>query len=107
MESPCFWVYILENAAGKFYIGSTDDPDRRLIEHNDPERGAKTFTHKNGPWQLVWKEPHPSRSSALIRERQIKALKSSAWIRAQLLNGRVPTHRFRVLLTEHWRPMRS
>ncbi len=24
-----YWTYIVENAAGKFYIGSTDDLDRR------------------------------------------------------------------------------
>ena len=83
---------MLENPFGRFYIGHTDDPDRRGIEHNDT-CGAKTFTHKNGPWVLVWKEPHATRSAAMARERQIKRMKSAAWIRAHLLNGRVPTPR--------------
>jgi putative endonuclease len=76
--TPSCWVYILENAAGKFYVGSSEDPERRLTEHNDPQRGQTTYTHKNGPWQLVWKECHPCRLAAVIRERQIKAMKSAA-----------------------------
>jgi len=87
-----FWVYILENPAGRFYIGSSDDPERRLEEHNSDE-GAVTFTHKNGPWRLVWRESHPTRSAAVTRERQIKKMKSAKWIREHLLNGRVPSCR--------------
>lgn len=30
-----YWVYIVENAAGRFYIGHTDDLARRLKEPND------------------------------------------------------------------------
>jgi putative endonuclease len=53
-----FWVYILQNPAGRVYIGQTDDVDRRLREHNDPQLGLGKYTHKNGPWSLVWKEGH-------------------------------------------------
>jgi predicted GIY-YIG superfamily endonuclease len=81
-----FWVYILENAAGRFYIGSSDDVDRRLGEHNSDE-GHRTFTHKNGPWRLVWREAHPGRSDAIKRERKIKSMKSAKWIRENLLCG--------------------
>jgi putative endonuclease len=86
-------VYILENATGRFYVGSSDDPERRESEHNDAGRGRRTFTHKHGPWKLVWREPHPSRAAAIARERQIKNMKSARWIRECLLNGRVPTRR--------------
>ncbi len=87
-----FWVYVLENAAGRFYVGYTDDPQRRLREHNS-SRGHVTFTHKSGPWKLVWHEEHSSRGEAVRRERQIKGAKSARWIRENLLNGRVPTSR--------------
>jgi putative endonuclease len=87
-----FWVYILRNPAGKFYVGSSDNPDRRLVEHNS-DLGNKTFTHKNGPWELVWREPHPTRGDAVTRERRIKSMKSAKWIREHLLNSRVPTGR--------------
>ncbi len=81
-----FWVYILENADGKLYIGQTDDLERRLGEHNSPEAGSGKFTHKNGPWKLAWQEMHPSRASAMARERFIKSKKSAKWIRTNLLN---------------------
>ena len=88
-----FWVYILQNPAGKFYVGHTDDLSIRLQNHNRTDKVSGKFTRKNGPWELVWSEEHQSRSCAMIRERQIKAKKSARWIRENLLNGRVPTRR--------------
>ena len=88
-----FWVYILQNPQGKFYVGQTHDLTARLDSHNDTSSIAGQFTRKNGPWVLVWKEQHPSRAAAMARERDIKAKKSSRWIRENLLNGGVPTGR--------------
>jgi putative endonuclease len=88
-----FTVYVLENAGGKFYIGHTDNMEVRLANHNRTDRIDGKFTRKNGPWRLVWSEPHDSRSSAVVRERQIKKMKSAKWIRETLLNGGVPTCR--------------
>jgi putative endonuclease len=87
-----FWVYVLQNPGGRFYIGHTDDLTRRVEDHNS-SLGHMTFTHKNGPWTLVWSESHPTRSAAVVREKQIKSMKSAKWIRENLLNGRVPTRR--------------
>src|SRR5438034_15050 len=78
-QSVQFWVYILQNPAGRFYIGSSANLDRRVADHNS-DRGAKTFTHKNGPWTLVWEELHPTRAAAIARERQIKKMKSAKWM---------------------------
>ena len=80
-----FWVYVLENEQGRFYVGHTDDLDRRLAEHNDPLRSKSKYTAKHGPWRLVWSEVHPTRSEAMTRERFIKSRKSAAWIRQRLL----------------------
>ena len=82
-----FYVYILENPKGRFYIGHTDDPERRLREHNDPadHEHLGKFTHRNGPWVLVWTESHPNRSAAMEREREVKSWKSSTMIRRKLL----------------------
>jgi putative endonuclease len=82
------WVYILQNPSGKFYIGQTEDLSARLENHNRTDAFEGKFTRKNGPWRLVWQEEHPNRSSAVMRERQIKKMKSSKWIRDHLLNGR-------------------
>ena len=81
-----FWVYVLENPQGRFYVGHTDDLERRLAEHNDPARAKRKYTAKGLPWGLVWSEQHATRSAAMQRERQIKAMKSSRWIRENLLN---------------------
>lgn len=86
-----FWVYILQNPAGRFYIGQTDDVPTRLENHNRTDKTDGKFTRKNGPWMLAWSELHPTRSSAMQRERQIKRMKSARWIRETLLNGGVPT----------------
>ena len=84
------WAYILQNPAGRFYVGHTDDLEARLLRHNCTDN-ASTYTRKNGPWVLVWSEAHETRATAMAREKQIKAMKSAAWIRRELLNGRVPT----------------
>ena len=70
-----------------------DDLSIRLQNHNRTDKVSGKFTRKNGPWELVWSEEYPSRSSAMTREGQIKAKKSARWIRENLLNGRVPTCR--------------
>ena len=83
-----FFVYIIENPQGKFYIGHTDNLPRRIHEHNTPQPGLGKFTHKNGPWMLVWSEPHPTRAVAMRRESSIKAWKSAQRIRSELLSQR-------------------
>ncbi len=80
-----FWVYVLENVVGKFYVGQTANLDVRVEDHNRTDCFDGHYTRKNGPWTLVWSEAHESRSSAVRRERQIKSMKSAKWIRAQLL----------------------
>ena len=80
-------VYVLQNPAGGFYVGQTDDLERRLIQHNDSTAKKSKYTIKNGPWELVWWEDHADRSSAMRRERQIKSMKSARWIREKLLSG--------------------
>ncbi len=93
MTASMFWVYIIENPAGKLYVGQTDNLEVRLANHNRADKIAGKFTRKNGPWTLLWSEPHSSRAAAMARERQIKAMKSARWIREHLLQGRVPIGR--------------
>src|ERR1051325_1032570 len=84
-----FWVYILQNPNGKFYVGQTEDLDARVVFHNQTDNHDGHFTRKNGPWKLVWSELHDSRQSAMNRERQIKRMKSAKWIRENLLDSAV------------------
>jgi len=82
-----FWVYILKNPCGKFYVGQTEDISARLEFHNRTDTFDGHFARKNGPWELVWSEPHASRQSAMKREREIKRMKSAKWIREHLLQA--------------------
>jgi putative endonuclease len=81
-----FWVYILQNPEGRFYVGHTDNLGNRVVSHNRIDKISGKFTRKNGPWVLVWSEQHPERSSAMRREREIKDWKSAHMIRERLLN---------------------
>jgi len=80
-----FWVYLLQNPDGKFYVGQTDDLQVRVANHNRTDKTCGKFTRKNGPWLLVWSETHSDRSSAMQREREIKSWKSARTIRERLL----------------------
>ena len=35
-----YFVYILENSSGRFYIGQTDNLARRLSQHNQPRESG-------------------------------------------------------------------
>ena len=79
-----FYLYILQSeTSGRYYIGQTDNLDRRLAEHNDlNSTSSKTTKRFKGPWKLIYFEKYESRSDAMIRERQIKAWKSRKAINA-------------------------
>jgi putative endonuclease len=73
-------LYILQSeTTGRFYIGSTQDLDRRLSEHL---RGHTPSTRGRGPWNLIYTESFESLLEARRRELQIKRWKSSKMIAA-------------------------
>lgn len=48
------FVYILKSINNnKFYVGSTTDIDRRIIEHN---RGYTTYKKRYMPWKVIYFE---------------------------------------------------
>ncbi len=73
-----FYTYILRLSHGQFYVGSTEDLARRFAEHQAGSGGRATALFR--PGELVYSEPHPDRSSAVERERQLKR-----WPRAKKL----------------------
>ena len=72
--APEYFTYILRSAStARYYCGSTDDVERRVRQHNDPDyHGSRTTKRFEGPWNLVWRETFETRSLAMKRERQIK-----------------------------------
>jgi putative endonuclease len=75
----CFLYILQSESSGRFYVGSTDDLDRRLSEHL---RGHTPSTRGRGPWKLAYTESFETLLQARRRELEIKRLKSSRMIRA-------------------------
>ena len=77
------WMYILECADGSYYVGSTKDLERRLLE-NQEGRGAR-YTTRRLPVKLVYFEEYNHVAEAFEREKQVQN-----WGRAKreaLING--------------------
>jgi putative endonuclease len=73
------FLYILQSeSSGRFYIGSTDNLERRIEEHL---RGKSLATRGRGPWRLVHSEKTATLGEARRRENEIKRWKSATMIR--------------------------
>jgi predicted GIY-YIG superfamily endonuclease len=78
------WIYILHSeVVDRFYVGQSNDPERRLEFHNTIEKG---FTSRYRPWRLVFKKEYATRHEARTAEILIKGWKSRRKI-AKLVNG--------------------
>ncbi len=76
-------VYIVRMKDGRYYVGMTNDLERRATEHG-VKSGTRT-TKIFGCEAIVYSEEHPDRSAAHKREQQLKK-----WTRAKkeaLING--------------------
>jgi len=67
-----YYVYIMECSDGSFYIGMTNNLERRLHAHN--EGIASKYTRSRRPVTLRYQELCGSRSQALIRECSLRLL---------------------------------
>lgn len=65
-----YFLYMIKNKEGHLYIGITDNPKRRLEEHNK-NRGA-LFTKHSSIFSMVFLEPQQTLTEARKREIQIK-----------------------------------
>ncbi|MFM2206852.1 MAG: hypothetical protein RL213_827, partial [Bacteroidota bacterium] len=61
----------------RYYVGQTDNPEKRLSDHN---AGISGYTSQAGDWIIVHLEEFPDRSAALRRELDIKRKKSRKYI---------------------------
>ncbi len=66
-----WFLYIAQAHTGRYYVGITTEPDRRIRDHN---RGAGSrMAVSQGPFTLVYaSEPLPNQSRARKREIQVK-----------------------------------
>lgn len=67
---PMLYVYILKCSDNSFYIGVTNNVQKRLWEHNNSV--VKGYTSKRIPVDVVYLEEYSDPSEAIRREKQLK-----------------------------------
>jgi putative endonuclease len=84
-----YFLYILQSQSKEtFYIGSSDDPERRIEYHNAESKG---YTKRYRPWKLVYSNGFKTKEEALRAERKVKSWKSKKMIRL-LISGVINIH---------------
>ncbi len=73
-----FHVYILAGNSGVLYTGMTNNLLRRIAEHK--LRQVPGFTQIYNATKLVWFEAHGRATSAIAREKEIKAWGRAEWV---------------------------
>ena len=79
-----YFTYILECADKTLYVGSTNDLDKRLNQHNNLKSGAH-YTKIRRPVMLKYSESFKTMSEARKRENEIKGWKREE--KLKLVNG--------------------
>ena len=77
-----FYVYLLENVDGGWYIGYTGDLRRRIAEH----RSGQNPTTSRGTYRLIYYEAYLEKMDAIGRERFLKSGSGRKFLRKQLLS---------------------
>ena len=81
-----YYLYILKSEVkDTYYIGSSDDPLRRLSYHNSEHKG---HTQRYRPWVLVYMVEFETKSEAKAAERKAKEWKSKKMVR-RLINKQI------------------
>ena len=67
-----FYVYIIySSTVNEYYKGVSEDPLRRLNEHNF---NKSRHTAEKGPWVMVYLHSYETKREALIEELRLKRL---------------------------------
>jgi predicted GIY-YIG superfamily endonuclease len=66
-----YYVYVLKCSDQSYYIGSTDNLERRLAQHQSGFF-KNSYTNSRLPVELVWSAEFATHAEAFQRERQIK-----------------------------------
>jgi len=80
------FLYILKSkSVDKFYVGISQNHERRLGYHNSFEKG---FTSRYRPWEIVFTQKFISKEETLAAERKVKSWKSKKMIK-NLIDGEI------------------
>ena len=66
------YVYVLENLKGKHYIGSCENTEERLKQHN---RNSVRSTKNKGPYRIIYKRDFLTKTEARKWENKLKSFK--------------------------------
>jgi putative endonuclease len=86
MGNSNYYTYILKCADDTLYVGSTNDLEKRLHQHNNLKQGAH-YTKIRRPVVLVYSEVCESFSIARKREAELKRLSRAE--KFDLINGKI------------------
>ena len=81
-----YYIYIIySEKLNRFYVGTTDDVTRRIVQHNNAFY-LTSFTAKGIPWVLKLCFECQSSEKAYLLERFIKKMKSKVFIEKIIAN---------------------
>ena len=76
-----YYTYIIESfVSKKWYIGHTNDIERRLVEHNS---GQNKSTKGKGPWKLIFLSSFDNNLDANKFELKLKKLRNKKFIKTE------------------------
>ena len=65
-----WYVYVLQNKEGHWYIGSTKDLQKRILRHNS---GKNKSTKYGFPWRIIYCEIGLNKYDVRAREKYLKS----------------------------------
>ena len=77
-----YFTYVLENEAGRLYIGQTSTKEGRLFRHNS---NMVISTRNKGPWKMIFNKEFATRKEAVDYELYLKSLKSPKYIKSIII----------------------
>ena len=84
-----YFVYILYSTSiDKYYIGHTNDIERRIYEHN---LGKEKFTRKGVPWEIKFFRSYDTNIEATREELRLKKCKNRKYLE-EYMNAQLVEH---------------
>ena len=81
-----YFIYIIHSRKlDRYYVGTTNDIEKRLCEHNSGFY-AEAFTVKGAPWELRLSFECESSQKAYELEKFLKRMKSSVFLEKVIAN---------------------
>ena len=68
------YIYILKCADGLYYIGATNNLEKRLVHH---QKGYSRYTKNKRPLKLVYQEKHVTKAAAFKKRKTNKILEKA------------------------------